>query len=241
MTLVPSLDAQIVNLSNTAAALPALATARYRIDSNNWDMALFNEQPSPTAADFVTLNLGTQSQLSGDTFNFTLQNIAGQGLIWRLHGNSDLNGPAGGTVAWGTFAPPVSPANVVSHLDGELPGAFFNGINFQLRSYATGSQMALSNVAFSGATVTGAISDVAVSLNNHATSYVASLSSDTDLASFDWSLTGQIQGVKVGGAQEDVAFNLQLVAIPEPGTYALMLGAAGLFAARLRRRLTPAA
>lgn len=234
------LEAQIVSLSNSATPLPAVATARYRLDNTNWDMALFNEQPAPTASDFVVVNLGTQSQLSGDTFKFSLENKAGQGLIWKLFDNSDVNGPAGGTVAWGTFTPTIPAApftSVVTNLDGELPGQFFNAINFELRAFAPDSQMHLSNVSFTGATVLGSIGDVSAFYNNTGSSYVASLVSDTDLATFDWTLSGEIRGVKTGGAQEQVAFNVQLVAIPEPGTYALLLGAAGFIGTVLRRRL----
>lgn len=240
----PVLEAQIVSLSNAATPLPAIATARYRLDNGNWDMAIFNEQPgAPSAADFVTMNLGNESTLSGDTFRFSLENRTGQGLIWKLYDNSDVNGPAGGTVAWGTFAPaiPAAPTTLVkADLDGELPSQFFNGINFELRAFATASEMHLSNVTFSGASVLGTIADVSAFYNNSGSSYVASIASDTDLSTFDWTLSGQIKGVKNGGGQESVAFNVQLVAIPEPGTYALVLGVLSVLGAGVRRRLARA-
>ncbi len=244
MATGPLLEAQTVNLSNAALLnnlampLPAIATARYRLDNTNWDMAIFNEQPGPPSpADFVVLDLGNQTALSGDTFRFSLENRAAQGLIWKLYDNSDVNGPAGGTVAWGTFAPALLSPFVKADLDGELPNQFFNGINFELRAFAPLSEMHLSNVTFSGATVVGSIGNVSAFYDNSLSSYVASIASDTDLSTFDWTLSGQIRGVKSGGGQEQVAFNVQLVAIPEPGTYALMLGVVTLLGAGLRRRL----
>jgi hypothetical protein len=236
----PALEAQIVVLSNTATTLPAVATARYRLSTSEWDLGIYNGRPAPTGADFVTVNLGNESQLSGDTFRFSLEHRAGQGLIWKFFDNSDPLGPAGGTAAWGTFTPVIptgSSTQVRADLNGELPAQFFNVLSLETRAFAAGSEMHLSNVAFSGATTVGTINNVSAFFNNTGASYVATLESDTDLSTFNWTLAGQIRGVKSGGGAETVTFNVHLVAIPEPGTSALLLlGLMALLGASMRHR-----
>jgi hypothetical protein len=113
----------------------------------------------------------------------------------------------------------------------------FNYIGFSAQANTNpASTISVSNVVFTGASSSG----TAPSLTSYSgtTTDFGSLLADQNLGGFDWILAGKVTAIKnVTSSDEGVVLNLRLaqVAIPEPGTYAALLGLASLGVVQLRR------
>jgi hypothetical protein len=247
-----------VPLTFEAQPTEIVGAARYRLDQTNWDMGILNHKVATgglTAADTVAKNLGTVAALSGDTFSFTIGHQAGEGLFLTLNNISPNPVPSGGTVAWGSgFSPALNPApgsgEIKSTLGGFAPPSNFNFLQLRLQAQNSGltnsntnnnstpfATMQLSNLSFTSvATEIGSFNTTSIS--NQGAVATDTVWSDTNLASFDWYLTGEVRGVTNITAQERVKFEVKMgqVAIPEPSTYAALMGLVALAGVVVWRR-----
>ncbi|MBX3355785.1 MAG: hypothetical protein KF724_08810 [Phycisphaeraceae bacterium] len=218
---VPSID----GFNGTAASV------KYRMSNSNWDMSLDNGKGTGSTANFIGANLGNNNQMSSRTYEFTLTHLAGQGLIWQL---TDLGSGSTTTQAWGAFE--SNPGGTVqSALNGITPGASFNTLLIEARATRSGSSLEFSNLAFNselavadGAFTSGVVTPSTGGPGNSNGFWNQTLVSTTDLASANWSFTGQIQGIRSGsGGDEEVRFTIAMrdanVTIPAPGALALVL------------------
>jgi hypothetical protein len=226
-----------------------VANAKYRLSNNNFDLSIDNSPSTFTPADQVTAGLGNRATLSGRTFDFVLQHVAGEGIIF----SATDSGSIGATVSWGTFGTTPGGNNEAA-LNGILPPTEFNSLLIGARASqvvdAGSSSFEYENLAFSGSglsIVDGAFTSgtVTPTSGDPLGFSFQRLFADVNLADFDWTLTGTITGTKFGnGGDETVRFNVgfqqvEASVVPEPSTLAMAgLGilAAGGFGVRRRLR-----
>ncbi|OSZ72389.1 hypothetical protein CAP39_03330 [Sphingomonas sp. IBVSS1] len=154
--------------------------AKYRVSPTNFDLSLDSgggTQNVPGGANFISTNLGNLAALNNVSFDFTLRNIVGQGMIFSVTSPANVTS----TLAWGSFAPALSPAATASAAQlraasatGETPGTLLSPgqlamnalhleVSSRVRPLAAPNNYApvvsLSNLAFSatGAAVRGSV------------------------------------------------------------------------------------
>jgi hypothetical protein len=220
------------------SVLSSVVGAKYRLSNTNFDQSLDNGLGTTTFGagknTFVQAQLGTVSQLNSRTYDFALSHVAGSGFTFTL-----VHGQSVSSLVWDQLVPLYIDAN-----NTVLPGASFNSLYLEMRTTSNTSAGTLCNLAFSGATVSGSF------VNESITNTIAGnggtvgfskqrLVSDTDLSTFDWTLTGSIYLSKsVTGGDEATKFTIigqNVEAVPEPGTMAA-LGLGAAFLARRRRK-----
>ena len=225
---------QIANI----VQLESVANSKYRLSQGNFDMSI-DHGAGTNPGQFISANLGNNSALSNVAFNFTVQHIAGEGVIFTM---TNTNSSVTTTLSWGDFsaAPEGTTAGL---LNGFAPDRSFNSLELSARAERIGSSMAFSGLTFSsglsvadGAFYNGEVSTPGVG------SDVQRLVSDTDLSTIDWTLTGTLMGARDTSASGDetvrfmighkqVAFSV--IPLPTPAGLAV----AGLLAIpALRRR-----
>ena len=262
--LVPIAVAQNVYINSNLVTLGSGSTvmnARYRMSAANFDQRLSNNVPGGTNG--LERNLGNVSDLSGDLFNFVLSHSATTGFRWEL-----TNTTTGTTTKqyWGTTGTNSATEQFAatlgsSYTTGTAPNANpFNTLQLSVR--ASESSPSASSAVFSDFSFTGGTSSTGSFFAGTVTPTSGSgpgysgqaadaagfyrqwVYSDTNLASYDWSLSGKVTLTRTGaGDGEAVRFeiygqNLSASVVPEPSFYAsLALGFSGLvFAVRRRRQ-----
>ncbi len=232
----------------------SVGQAKYRLSQGNFDMTIDRGQGTNTGQ-FIQANLGNNSQLSNVAFEFTLQHIAGEGLVFTMK-NTSTNTET--TLSWGTFT--TTPAGTTAVLLGgeEAPGPSnpdsdrqsFNVLRLDAQANRTnnqGSGMSFSDMVFtSGLSVAdGALNDGSIVTPGGgpaAPNVVQNIVSDMNLAAMDWTLTGTLSGYRDSnaGGDESVKFTIGLkqadftiIPLPTPVT---MAGAGLLMLAGVRRR-----
>lgn len=248
--LVPAVVAQNVYINSSLVTIttgPAVVGARYRLSNTGVDQILHNGNNNVASAG-QSLGLGNVSQLSGKTFDFSLQHTVAGGFVYSLK-RLDTNTTT--TVDW-TNSETFTSLDAIGHTNDRA----FNTLHLFARAQQTGAVVEFSNLAFSGATTIGSFdANDAVNGDSGGPAYsgVASsgsgtydqwLYSDTNFASYDWTLTGTLKITKTGiGGDESVKFDIDgkastVSVVPEPSFYAsLALGFSGLvFAVRRRRQ-----
>ncbi|MDX2147696.1 MAG: hypothetical protein SFZ23_09260 [Planctomycetota bacterium] len=227
--------------------------AKYRLSNGNFDMSLDRGQGT-NPGQFIQANLGNNNQLNNTAFNFVVQHIAGQGILFQMNKASDQSSNA---LSWGNFSSPMS-GQSVSQLGGQSfygSGRGFNTLLLTARAEWAGnaanpgsSSMSFSNLNFSsselavadGAFISGAASTPGTG------AVVQQLVSSVDLSQYSWSITGTITGLRlpanitagdelvsfvIGGKQSEFAL------IPLPSTAALA-GVGMMVMGGARRRST---
>jgi hypothetical protein len=221
--------------------------AKYRLSNTNFDQSLDNGAGTNTFGGgkntFIQSNLGNVSTLNPRTYDFTLEHQAGKGFLYTLKNGSTTTALVWGSGLSGVPGGAVSAASLYDSATTTVtPGASFNSLYLEMRATNNTSQGTLSNLAFSGASVAGGF--INESVDNTTAGYGGTvgysrqrLVSDTDLSSFNWTLTGSIALSKSGtGGDEATKFTVigqNVEAVPEPTSMAVLaLGGIAL----LRRR-----
>jgi hypothetical protein len=233
-----------VNSPQVTSYTPLATTGgfKYRISNGSFDFSLDRgTDTGGPAGSFISSNLGNQSFLNGAAYDFTVQHVAGQGIIvtmTRVGGGST-------TLSWGTFTTPPPGTNAAT-LNGIAPTAAFNSI--QLQSTASGGNRSatLSNLSFTSGTVPVADGSFTGSTTTNAnTPQTQLVVANGNLALENWTLAGRITLTRAGtgaGLDETVKLRLAFVdaavtIVPEPATAVLLsVGLLGLHAAGRPRR-----
>ncbi len=262
--LVPAAFAQNVYINSNLVTLGSGSTVvngRYRISDGNFDQRLSNNISGPTNG--LDRNLGNVSDLSGDLFDFVLSHSATTGFSWQL---TNTTTTVTTTQYWGTTGTNSATDQFAatlgsSYTTGTSPNANpFNTLQLAVRASEEGpsaSSAVFSNFSFTGGTsttgsfasgtvtpTTGAGPGYSGKAADGAGFHLQWVYSDTNLATYDWSLSGKVTLSRTGaGDGEAVLFeiygqNLAASVVPEPSFYAsLALGFSGLvFAVRRRRK-----
>jgi hypothetical protein len=191
----------------------------------------------------VVNGMGNVANLSGDVYNFVLEHDATKGLKFTLTGVTPTTGNY--VAAWGNWGL-VSGGSVQQKttLSGFGPNdKQFNLLDITVQASVPVS-MSYSGLTFSGLSVIdGSLDAAATAANTGPMSITQQIYSDSNLALLNWTLSGQVTGVKTGtSCDECLKFNVGLKqvtasVVPEPGFYgALALGLSGLFVAVRRKR-----
>ncbi|MEE4184870.1 MAG: VPLPA-CTERM sorting domain-containing protein [Gammaproteobacteria bacterium] len=186
-----------------------VAEARYRISNTNWDQMLGTGAAKPTARDMTTAGLGTAGELNGMQWDFKISYESGD------------DGARGFTfsMAQGDYRRAIDPGYPVARaaavsqpyvstllfdakhpLTDSGPLGAFNAINFETRAGALRDEMSkamleVTKVNFYAGKETTALKDLSAfssSRNNEWSSYWTT--SNKDLSSFDWTVSGIVQG-----------------------------------------------
>lgn len=222
-------DAQIASTSGN------VLDARYRISNNNWDQLIAKDSNITPDTIVATRNLGNHNALNGALWNFTISydTVAG----WSFNMTHVSGGSPGVTDSTLTWSVPHGP-------DNTSPFRSYNGLELfavigSLPSGITAASMEATGLAFSSAgnTIVGSLGDVS-STGGLVRKWIYA---DFDLASTNWSLTGQLKGAFVGSTgsnlDERIKFDVKattITVVPTPAAAAI-LGLAGLATARRRR------
>ena len=228
-------------LVTSYAPIATVGGFKYRISNGNFDLSLDSgSDTSGPAGSFVSANLGNHSFLNGAAYDFTVQHVAGEGLIVTL---TRVGGGGGATVSWGTFTTPPGGTNAAT-LNGVAPGTAFNSISLQSVASGGNRSATISNLTFTSGTVgLGDGSFAGSTTTNGNTPQTQLVVADGNLALESWTLAGRIVLSKVAvGGDESVKLRLGFVdaavtIVPEPTTAALVaLGLLGLLVAGTPRR-----
>lgn len=261
LSAMNSARADTIYINNLAASsTTSTATqAMYRISNTNWDTRLTNGLTASTAANTTTFGFGNHAALNGNTYDFSLQWIAGtvnvnRGFVWTVSSGTTILS----RTAFGTFSPALTGTTVAASgtLNGVTPSASFNMLGLSQRATGTngGSQATLADLAFSttrpGATQSGAWLNGSITTppggpvppgTNGTDGFINQwMISDFDLSANDWTLTGKVTLTRGFSAGDDNAtFQItarQVVPVPEPGQLAYVTAAAAMCGLwRLRR------
>jgi hypothetical protein len=233
----------------------SVGQAKFRLSQTNFDMTIDRGQGT-NVGQFIAANLGTNGQLNNVAFNFVLQHIAGEGLVFSM---TNTNTTATSKLSWGSFTTPPGGTTTVM-LGGERvagpanPNAArrsFNALRLDAQANRTnppGSQMKFQNLVFNGLPVAdGALNNGMVTTPSGgpaSANIVQWVVSDTNLAAVNWTLTGTLTGYRdtaVGG-DEQVKFTIgekqiDFTIIPLPAGVALSLAGLGVVGLRRQRKL----
>jgi hypothetical protein len=203
--------------------------AKFKSDNTNWDFSLGNTGSTSNTANFIQAGIGNNAFIGARVFGFELEHRTGEGFIWNLTDKANNNTT---TLSWGTFTTPPSGTNAAT-LNSIAPNRSFNALRIENRASGSGSQNIFSNLAFTSAATfngsffNGTMTPSTAGFNQIGTPVdgfsVQWLVSDTDLSSYDWKFTGDIQ--LIGGNNEALRMDIHgrsLQAVPEPGTMAAL-------------------
>lgn len=249
-----------INNATPTGTTATVTQAMYRLSNANWDSRLTNGQSASVPANIITHGFGNYATLNGNTYDFSLQWIAGtlnvnRGFVWTLSTGTGVVS----RLAFGDFSPALSPAaNVQSAtINGIVPTGTFNTLFLSQRSDYTagGSTVTLADLAFStsapGTIQTGTWINTSVITPiggpvppgiNGANGFLnQSMNADFDLSSNDWLLTGKVTVTKGASAGDDNAtFQIsarQVEFVPEPSELAIVAGLATALGAWRMRKL----
>lgn len=233
--------AQVVtlNASTVGATLQGdVLDARYRVSNTNWDHMISTSSNVSGTTIVQQNNIGAHDALNNVTFNFNLSYNPSTGWSYAL------TRPVGSssTVVWS------------STFNGITPFRSFNALELFVVSGNFSSNIVSGTAAATGMTFTSASATTTGSLIDLVSNYTGAgtgglvrqfIISDTDLSTFAWSLSGQVnmsfqyaQGFSTPGGNLDERLKFDIKAlnilIPAPSAMA-MLGLGGLIAGRRRR------
>ena len=227
------------------------ATYQLQPGTSDRDQTLGLSEDTGTAGTFLGRNLGDRSDLTGDEWNFALQHITGQGLVFTLSlvGSSPL---VEHIIGWGSFVPaltaPAAPGGLT--VDPTLPNSPqpvgtttpeqpYNAINIMV---ITGPQpnhansVTIEDLAFSSPTlVLSAGSTLAVGMSGiDGTDDSQRILINGDFTQHNWTVTGTVTIVKSNnGCPECAVFaitgstveaDFPAAAIPEPASFGYAAG-----------------
>jgi hypothetical protein len=218
--------------------------AKYRVSNTAFDQSIDNGLGTGTAANTVSANLGTRTQLSGRTYQWTIDYIYGQGFVYSLQ--QVTGGVPTGTisrVSWGTFTPAVTGTNAprLGTGTGLLPNRSFNTIELSLNLTPVNGQSAasasVSHIIFTSSLLqSGTFVDpqsITLAAGGSAVSANQWMFANTDLSLGNWTLTGQVNITRNFNSTPDNTF-FQVSAyqanatLPNPESGTLVMVGAGL-------------
>lgn len=252
-------DPLVTNI--TPVANSTIFGAKYRISQGNWDLSLGMSDDTANAATYLQSNPGNTSALSAITWNFRLQHILGEGIVFTLF-RSTTTALVQHILSWGTFTTPPGGTTDDTLPNGGNPGTLtperpYNALNITAKalSQANGTQtgtVTLANLALSSPTLTLSPGSAFIS-----TTYLPGSGLTTqriflngDFSQHNYTLTGLVTLTKSSsGCDECAALSLTGssvtadfpqppgAAVPEPASLALTAGGLFLLAlGSLRRR-----
>lgn len=239
MIFINSAQAQVSSVTGT------VAQAKYRLSNTNWDQSL-DRGTGTSSGNFISLGLGNNAQLSTRTYEFSLENRPGQGLVFTMTDQTTL---ASSVLSWGVFSTATGGTSVPTIASQSVP-TNFNSLWIEARSTRTGSSLSFSGLSFAGSGLTLADGSFAAAVINPSVGgpgnapgvYTQRLVSDTNLGAQAWTFRGLVSASRdsTSSSDESVKFTVgaqQVVAtfVPSAGTGAGLALAAGLLAARRRR------
>ena len=230
------------SLATVDNVLQNVGGARYRLDNQDWDQAVY-QGAVPTNV-IPSFNLGTVSQLSSAEFTFVLEHSITQGFMFSL---ADTNRT---TIAgWGDFGHVNSQDSKIEKTINGFGAAdrSFNALSISTKGSHTAS-IDFSDMIFTGAGLTnGDLNSSFLPSSKIKTAnmiFTQSLFANVDLRNYDWTLTGKLRGLsslagRGSGIDFDIAINnVRVAEVPEPAFYQasalLMLGGVGFW--RMRRK-----
>lgn len=232
------------SLATVDNVLENVGGARYRLDNQDWDQALY-QGVLPTNA-IPSFNLGTVGQLSGTEFAFVLEHSITQGFTFSLADNSRTT-----VTGWGDFGSVNSQDSKIEKTINGVGAAdrSFNALYISAKNSRNAS-IDFSDMIFTGAGLTnGDLNSSFIPSSKIKTAnaiLTQSLFANVDLRNYDWTLTGKLRGLsslagRASGIDFDISINnIRVTEVPEPAFYQasalLMLGGVGLW--RIRRKKT---
>jgi hypothetical protein len=223
--------------------------AKYRLSHSNWDMSLSTDGGT-FAGNFISHGVANVNHLNNLPMAFTLENLAGEGVIYSLAGGSYSK-----RLAWGSFVEDPCAAyskgqcTTVKTINGDAAPVSFNAIHLAMRasrwvSGKSGSSMAWANLSLFGLTLQGdplADGSVATTSSGKAGGTLLAatagrwLIADANLAALDWKLSADVTGMRDISASGDemvrFAADFKQVSVPEPSPAIYLATAAALFGA----------
>lgn len=206
-------------------------SARYHLNHGNYDQNIFNGVGSLASNNIITSNLGNVNRLSNRTFSFTLENRAGEGLVFNLSSPVFGSSPAiNSTLAWGTFGTTIT--GQAPTINGVAPGAEFNVISLRASANRNNTSMAFDNLSFTSAGITvadgslysgissrngsgvntGSLTSPGAPVISPFSDFTQFIASQSNLNTFNWTLSGSITGIRDanGSGSAAVAFEVGL-------------------------------
>jgi hypothetical protein len=238
-----------INSSQAVVSGSGLSTAqaKLRFSHTNWDQSL-DRGTGTSSGNFISTNIGSNSQTSGKEYHFSFSNIPGEGFIFSLTSAANT---AVTTLSWGSFSSPPTGSTTLL-LNGFAPGGSFNGLLLEARATRANSMLTFRELAFTsqtlsiadGAFVNGSVSPIDSGPGEALGSYTQRLVADSDLSLHRWTFSGLISGTRDANSSGDEEvkfavgtrnFTASLPPVPAPGAVAL-LSVAGIVALGRRVR-----
>lgn len=114
---VPAAAADFVAINRPGVQVASIGNlvmgAKYRVSPTNFDLSLDSgggTQNVSGGPNFIQTDLGNLGALNNVTFSFSLRNIVGQGMVFSVTSPANVTR----SLAWGTFAPALSPTPTAS-------------------------------------------------------------------------------------------------------------------------------
>jgi len=229
----------------TPVANTTVFGATYRVENGggNGDQTLgLTEAATALAGPYLGRNLGNRTQLTGITWNFELEHLTGQGIVFTLY-RTEASTLVQEIIGWGTFAPALPAGSTVDptlpNPGGTLtPEQPYNAINIRVDTGLNGSDIntvTIANLALSSPTLTlsgGSVLFPGMAGSN-GTDALQQILINGDFSQEDWTLTGTVNIVKSNnGCPECAVFAITgstveadfPTAIPEPTSFGYAAG-----------------
>jgi hypothetical protein len=142
--------------------------AKIRVSNSNWDQSLGIGGGTSSSSNFISANLGTTSQISTRTYDFSIENRVGQGIIFTVSDTQST--PTIRVLAFGSgFSPAISPPtsgtfNFQSQTSSTLGGVTYSGMSdfnslliqaraSEINTLTPNEEVTIQSISFNSATL----------------------------------------------------------------------------------------